>query len=122
MNERPNQLFYELEKVKYKDLLIDSLLMPISVPSSYAPQKRLQFLHVAMRSPVGERIDGKQTPDLLRMEKLSTLALKATFMKLKDNISCIILKSRLRVLCFDFWLSVSSGKPQIPSYPTVPQH
>lgn len=68
MNERQNQLFSGVEKVKYKVLAIDTLLMPISVPSSRTPQKRLQFLNIVIGSFVDERIDGKQTPDSLHGE------------------------------------------------------
>lgn len=74
--------------------------MPISVPSSCTPGKQLQFLHIVTGSSVDERIDGKLTPDLFCMQKWSTLALKATFMKLKNNMSCIIFKSRLSVFWF----------------------
>lgn len=78
--------------------------MPISVPSSCTPRKQLQFLHIVVGDFVDERIDGKQTQDFFCMEKWSTLALKATFRKRKDNTSSIIFKSRISALCFDFWL------------------
>lgn len=78
--------------------------MPISVPSSCTPRKQLQFLHTVVGDFLDERIDGKQTQDFFCKEKWSTLALKATFRKRKDNTSSIIFKSRISALCFDFWL------------------
>lgn len=78
MDERQNQLFSEVEKVKYKALVIHTLLMPISVPPSRTPQKWLQFLNIVIGSFVEERIDGKQTPDSLYGE--------IKYFGIKDNI------------------------------------
>lgn len=76
MNERPNQLFSRVEKVKYKDLLIYSLLMPFSVLSLCTPWKQLQFLHIVVGSSVDERIDGEQTPDLFCIREIKYFSIK----------------------------------------------
>lgn len=95
--------------------------MPISVPSSCTPQKQFQYLHIVVGDFVDERIDGKQKQDLFCVEKWSTLALKATFMKLKDNTPFIIIKSRVSVLCFDFcfFLQKSLKYQGILLFPTL---